>query len=604
MYKNEKNSKGLIIKTSLDAPSKIENPIYRFDNFNNDECMEFKKLDILPAMGWNSWNAFGCNNTEALTRAMADKIKELELDKLGYSYLVLDDGCYRNERVNGHLSPEPDQFPSGFRAMADYLHSKGLKFGMYNDIGPKLCSGNPVGTCGYEDVDSESYNEWDIDYIKVDNCYYLWDNATFSDEKNAKYSYAPNIKSISLTGHDSSREYTASGDGYLTGRGASFHEDGYATGIGSFDGTNVGNTPVGDQSGELRFDIKDLPAGEYDLVVEYSAGEEIGTGSWLEVGIYSDIVFDDILPSTKSTTDFVKSKAIPVTLTGNDTIRLMNHRRQENTLVAYSVMLHNLREVCAKKDIVLSICEWGKTQPQNWGYKVGSSWRILNDITFRVGNDGDPGEASWEKPGTDAIASQYDKRVIMDEFAGIKRGWNDPDMLVIGMGGVDDIMARTHMTMWCMMNSPLMLGMDLRKVKKNDNIYNIIANKDVIDLNQDALGIQAKRIFASNCPNDPDTTYITDNDRWDVVVKPLSDGSVAVSFFNMSDHEFNDISIDITLIEKYLSHKMADPKTFFSAKEYRCKNLWTKEKGTVKDKKLTVKTLSSHDNYTVRLYAE
>ncbi len=604
MYKNENNSKGLIIKTSLDAPSKIENPIYRCDNFNNDECMEFKKLDILPAMGWNSWNAFGCNNTEALTRAMADKIKELELDKLGYSYLVLDDGCYRNERVNGRLAPEPDKFPSGFRAMADYLHSKGLKFGMYNDIGPKLCSGNPVGTCGYEDVDSESYNEWDIDYIKVDNCYYLWDNATFSDEKNAKYSYAPNIKSISLTGHDSSCEYIASGDGYLTGRGASFCEDGYATGIGSFDGTNVGNTPVGDQSGELRFDIKDLPAGEYDLVVEYAAGEEIGTGSWLEVGINSDIVFDDILPSTKSTKDFVKSKAIPVTLSGNDTIRLMNHRRQENTLVAYSVMLHNLREVCAKKDIVLSICEWGKTQPQNWGYKVGSSWRILNDITFRVGNDGDPGEASWEKPGTDAIASQYDKCVIMDEFAGIKRGWNDPDMLVIGMGGVDDIMARTHMTMWCMMNSPLMLGMDLRKVKKNDNIYNIIANKDVIDLNQDALGIQAKRIFASNCPDDPDTTYITDNDRWDVVVKPLSDGSVAVSFFNMSDHEFNDISIDITLIDKYLSHKIKDPKTFFSAKEYRCINLWTKETGTVKDKKLTVKTLSSHDNYTVRLYAE
>ena len=91
-------------------------------------------------MGWNSWNAFGSGNTEELTKAMADKIVELGLDKLGYSYCVLDDGCYKPEREDGKLVNEPKKFPSGFRALADYIHAKGLKFGMYNDIGTNLCA--------------------------------------------------------------------------------------------------------------------------------------------------------------------------------------------------------------------------------------------------------------------------------------------------------------------------------------------------------------------------------------------------------------------------------------------------------------------------------
>ena len=122
-------------------------------------------------MGWNSWNAFGTTNTEALTRAMADRIVELGLDKLGYQYIVLDDGCYGPSRVDGHLSSDEKMFPNGFMAISDYIHGKGLKFGMYNDIGSRLCSGLEVGACGYEDVDAKDYIGWKIDYIKVDNCF-------------------------------------------------------------------------------------------------------------------------------------------------------------------------------------------------------------------------------------------------------------------------------------------------------------------------------------------------------------------------------------------------------------------------------------------------
>ena len=81
-------------------PSKITDNKYRFDSFANGKAFEGNKKNRLPAMGWNSWNAFGSGNTETLTKIMADKIVELGLDKLGYQYLVLDDGCYKSEREN------------------------------------------------------------------------------------------------------------------------------------------------------------------------------------------------------------------------------------------------------------------------------------------------------------------------------------------------------------------------------------------------------------------------------------------------------------------------------------------------------------------------
>lgn len=119
----------------MDRPAVIYNNEYRYDSFANGKVLLNKKKNHLPAMGWNSWNAFGSGNTEALTKTMADKIVELGLDKLGYKYVVLDDGCYKPERVGKELSNEEVKFPSGFRALADYIHGKGLKFGMYNDIG-------------------------------------------------------------------------------------------------------------------------------------------------------------------------------------------------------------------------------------------------------------------------------------------------------------------------------------------------------------------------------------------------------------------------------------------------------------------------------------
>ncbi len=577
-----------ITKTSTKAPlSKIPKE-YTYEYFATGKAFESKKQGRLPAMGWNSWNAFGSRNTEELTQIMADRLVSLGLKELGYEYVVLDDGCYRAERENGRLVNEDVKFPSGFKALADYVHSRGLKFGMYNDIGTNLCAGSAVGTCGFEDVDAQTYTEWDVDFLKVDNCYYLWDNATFSNPENMKYTHAPNIKGICVIKRnglavEEKLYFDASSDGILEGRGVQ-KQDGYVTGLFSFDGTNVGNTPIGVQSGELVFEVVVPGDGEYEIVVTYATGKENGVGQHLQVavgdGLAAERYFDGLLPETQSPDSFIDSSPIKVILSkGTNRIRLMNHRRQENVLISYAALFNALREAAPDRDVLLSICEWGKTMPHNWGYKIGNSWRILNDITFAVGSPEEPGKGAWEDPGTPSITSQYDKAVIMDEYAGLSLGWNDPDMLVIGMDGVTETMARTHMAMWCMMNAPLMLGMDLRKVQKGDSVWSIIANRELIALNQDALGVQAKRIYCSVCEEHPDTEYVTNHNRMDVLAKPLANGDVALAFFNLStaDHT-GKVSVSAERIVELIGNKMIDASSFVNAKEYKIVDLITGER--------------------------
>jgi alpha-galactosidase len=544
----------------------------RFDAFDNGKVLFGKKKNHLPAMGWNSWNAFGSGNTEALTKQMADKFIELGLKELGYEFIVLDDGCYKNERVGGRLSNEEIKFPGGFKALGDYIHEKGLKFGMYNDIGSNLCAGAAVGTCGHEKEDAESYAEWGVDFLKVDNCYYLWDNATFSNAENARYTFAPNIRSVSVDGE----VYPVVTDGKvadyfsLIGERAYIEND-YVTGLGTFDGTGPDASPIGLRSSELILEIDSEKGKEVKVRVEYSTGKKEGVGEWLQIAVDREIYYDDFLDPSEEC--FVTSSEIAVKLkAGKNHLRFMNHRRQENTLNSYARLLKGLNEAAPDHDIIYSACEWGKTQPHNWGYKVCDSWRILNDITFRVGSDGDPGVGTWTGDYTTSVTTQYSKAVIMDEFAGLDKGWNDPDMLMIGMNGLNETQNRTHMTMWAMMNSPLMLGLDLRRVKKGDAIYNIIANEDIIGVNQDSLGIQAKRVFSSLSEKSPDKEYIRDINRVDILAKPLSGNRFAISFINVSEKDFDEkFFVKVCDLKKYLGDWI------YKSDKYLVKNVWTKD---------------------------
>ena len=593
------------------TPDRI-GPEGRFDVFKNGEVLLGKKKSHLPAMGWNSWNAFGSGNTEALTKAMADRFIELGLDKLGYKYIVLDDGCYKESRVDGKLSNEEVKFPSGFKALGDYIHDKGLKFGMYNDIGTNLCAGAEVGTCGHEEDDARSYVSWGVDFLKVDNCYYLWDNATFSNAENARYTFAPAVKSVklgdnklTLTKDILSPEAAEAECGTakvrvsLTGERASFEND-HVTGLGTFDGTGPDASPIGLRSSELVIEYTADEDCETVLSLEYATAKKEGQGEWLQLAVDDKLYFDDFLEPTESETSFAWSKEIVIEVKkGKNLIRIMNHRRQENTLNSYARLLKGLNEAKPDHDIIYSACEWGKTQPQNWGYKVCDSWRILNDITFRVGADGNPGEGAWAGDYTCSITTQYNKAVVMDEFAGLDKGWNDPDMMVIGMNGVNMTQCRTHMVMWSMMNSPLMLGMDLRRVNKGDEIYNIITNEDLIAFNQDSLGIQAKRVYSSLSKERPDQEYIRDIDRVDILCKPLSGNRFALSFINVSQSDKADkLSIKLCDLKKYLGDWI------FKADKYLVKDIFTGEVTENLSGVFEVNGLKACDNATFLITTE
>jgi alpha-galactosidase len=120
-------------------------------------------------MGWNSWNKFACNVSEQLIREMADAMVTSGMKDAGYVYLVIDD-CWQIDRdAQGNILPDPQRFPSGMKALADYVHSKGLKFGLYSDAGTLTCQKRP-GSRGYEFQDARQYAAWGVDYLKYDWC--------------------------------------------------------------------------------------------------------------------------------------------------------------------------------------------------------------------------------------------------------------------------------------------------------------------------------------------------------------------------------------------------------------------------------------------------
>ena len=128
-------------------------------------------LSMTPAMGWNSWNPFRCEGlNEALIREIADAMVSTGLRDQGYTYVNIDD-CWMAEQrdAGGHLLPHPERFPSGMKALGDYIHSKGLKFGIYSCAGYVTCEGHPA-SFGHERIDAADWASWGVDYLNYDFC--------------------------------------------------------------------------------------------------------------------------------------------------------------------------------------------------------------------------------------------------------------------------------------------------------------------------------------------------------------------------------------------------------------------------------------------------
>jgi len=126
-------------------------------------------LAVVPPMGWNSWYGFYGNVSESKIREQADLLVSLGLKNLGYTYVNLDDLWQGSRDGGGNITPSPVKFPSGMKSLADYVHSKGLKFGIYTSPNSTTCGG-AIGSLGHEAQDALTYASWGADFLKYDYC--------------------------------------------------------------------------------------------------------------------------------------------------------------------------------------------------------------------------------------------------------------------------------------------------------------------------------------------------------------------------------------------------------------------------------------------------
>ncbi|KAI4358069.1 hypothetical protein L6164_001973 [Bauhinia variegata] len=250
----------------------------------------------------------------------ADALVSTGLANLGYQYVNIDDCWGESKRDSqGNLVANRTTFPSGIKVLADYVHAKGLKLGIYACSGYRTCTGTMPGSLGFEQQDAKTFASWGIDFLKYDNCYN-----------------------------------------------------------------------------------------------------------------------DDTRPT-----------------------------------IRYQVMSRALQ--MAGRPIFFSMCEWGDMRPALWGAGVANSWRTTDDISD-----------SWA-----SMLKIADMNEVYAGYAG-PGGWNDPDMLEVGNGGMKFNEYVVHFSIWAISKAPLILGCDVRNL--SNETRQIISNEEVIAINQDGLGVQAKKV--------------------------------------------------------------------------------------------------------------
>jgi alpha-galactosidase len=156
--------------------------------FMGVSAQKFDQLAKTPPMGWNSWNKFHCDVSEALIMQAADAMVSSGMKDAGYEYIVIDDCWQLSRDENGEIVPDKDRFPHGMKFVADYVHSKGLKFGIYSSAGTVTCQRRPGGF-GHEYQDARTYARYGVDYLKYDWCGSTTQDAksSYTNMRNALY---------------------------------------------------------------------------------------------------------------------------------------------------------------------------------------------------------------------------------------------------------------------------------------------------------------------------------------------------------------------------------------------------------------------------------
>lgn len=486
------------------------------NNVNQNSTAEVNSLQLapIPPMGWNSWNKFGGNINEDLIKEIADAMVASGMKDAGYEYINIDDGWMAPQRdANGNLQPDPKKFPHGIKAIADYVHSKGLKLGIYVSNGTNTCMGLPSSLL-HEDQDAKTFADWGVDYVKYDFCY-----------NNLVSQYAPNIDKIEITSTNDVTVYNAtyeaeSPDNTISG------EAKIADLSTASNGKVVGY--IGNNSGILQFNKITVPDnGTYKLKIYYVNEDLNRRIAYISVNGAEGVKY--FFPGKEKDWSSIQTVETNVDLKkGENTIKIYNplSSNQDRAKEQYSWMSDALKKT--GRPIVFSICEWGTNQPWLWGKDIGQLWRTTGDISD-----------NWN-----SMVSNMDKNSVLSQYAGPNH-WNDPDMLEVGNGGMTDVEYKSHFSLWAIMAAPLITGNDLRNM--SDETKAILLNKDVISIDQDPLGIQGRVLK-------------NDNGK-EIFVKPLANGDVAVLLFNRTS---NSLSISTNAQEIGME----------SSEAYKIRDLW------------------------------
>ncbi len=287
--------------------------------------------EMTPVMGWSSWNAYFSNINASVIEKAADAVVSSGMKAAGYQYVNTDEGWWSGTRDgNGNITVDQSKWPGGMQALASYIHSKGLKAGIYTDAGANGCGGTNQGSYNHYDQDMLQFEQWGFDYVKVDWC----------------------------------------------------------------GGVNLGLNPA-TQYAQIRDSIAKATA---------QTGHPMG----------------------------------------------------------------------------FSVCEWGVSDPWNWGSASGNSWRVSNDISFSQGN------VAWND-----ILKNFDAGMLHPDAQSLE-SYNDLDMMEVGAGGISTTESQAHFSLWAIAGAPLLAGNTITTMSSTTK--SILTNSEVIAVDQDPLDLQAIKV--------------------------------------------------------------------------------------------------------------
>ncbi|MCL2106548.1 MAG: alpha-galactosidase [Oscillospiraceae bacterium] len=499
---------------------------------------------LTPPMGWSSWNTFRNRISEKLVLEIAEAMEKSGLAAAGYQYLNIDD-CWQSAQrdPNGRLQADLVTFPSGIPALVRQVNARGIKLGIYSSNGTYTCEELPA-SLGKEALDARTFAERGVEYLKYDFCH----NEVIPMR-------APCIEKIAVSALGSGEERYYSVEDAVLEDGAVIVEDEkletgrYVSGLSFGGGAVVFPGVMAEEDGlyALTLCIRKKSHSRKFAVIE----------------VNGEFAADTVVAPTWAMTKEGRHQLLVRLRAGENEIRIFNPiaSRIDSAAYQYATMGRELKKATAEyagaagvpeKKITFSICEWGMRMPWKWGRPAGNLWRTTIDI----------------KPFWLSILAIYEINVRLHGHAG-PGGWNDPDMLEVGNGGLNFEENKAHFSLWCMMAAPLILGNDLRKFLKADGTpdtantaYQIVTNADLIAIDQDPLGLQCRRIASTGLQ--------------DTLLKPLAGGDVAVCFFNKaSETRHFTLRMNTAAAQEYVELPFAS--------SYRVVDLWTKCEGVIED---------------------